>query len=490
MQILIETAKRARNRIFTVSLVKNILYSLFFWCLLSFPVILLKQFLIIDFNTAILPVILAIVILTAGIIVYLRRPGKREAICLADNNGGLKARLIAGYDLMEKNWDNPYSGLIKDDISRQTENLEVRRLFPLEIPKFTITLPFMLLIIITLLFFQIPPHWFRNIDPVIFSQGTELEELSKKFLANNRDSKDTSNLALAEEMERLAEQFRTVPQSRNSAREKLDELIKKMKETLKDARRRSMDDMNSDIFQEAEEAFQMMDENQLSQDDINDLERRLMNSDELSPETKEEISRRFDAYKTNPDEKAQQELAENLRKQMEAENPYSDNGGSPLEETIRDMESGRDSLAENDDNRSSESVEGSSSMEGSGEQEAMEDLPHSSGGESKPGTQDMPDEADPFNREGMERDLQSSPDDIIASQDRVRAEVKNLPQVSRQKINTEELDLKYRKAVEANILKEDIPISMREYIKDYFIGIGVLSQGPEGELQGDLDGSE
>lgn len=487
MQILNNTAKLARSRIVIVSLVKNILYCLFFWSLFSFPVILLKQFLIINFNAAILPVILCIIIITAAVMVYMQRPGKREAICLADNNGGLKARLISGYDQMEKNWTSPYSELIREDISKHSENLEMKKLFPLQIPKFTITLPFMLLIIISLLIFQIPPHWFRNIDPDVFNQGIELEELSKKLLQENQDKKDNSNLALAEEMERLAEQFRSVPQSRAAAKEKLDDLVKRMKDNLKDSLRMSKNEMDSEIFQEAEDAFQMMDENQLTQDDINDLERRLMDSKELSPETKERISRQFDEYKTNPDERAQQDLAENLRNQMEGENPSPQGSESPLEETIRDLESGSESLADKNNNKPGE---GNSDMETTGYDEESEDASSKSGSSSKPGTKDLPDEEDSFTREGLERQQQDSPDDLITSQDKVRAEVKNLPQVNRQKISSDNFDIEYRKAAEANIQKEDIPVSMREFIKDYFIGIGILNQETGSEAQGATDESE
>jgi hypothetical protein len=79
-------------------------------------------------------------------------------------------------------------------------------------------------------------------------------------------------------------------------------------------------------------------------------------------------------------------------------------------------------------------------------------------------------------------DLESSPGTPL--QDKVRPsrakgyliQIRALTDTGEARLNEEEILQTYRKAVESVLQKEDIPLNYREFIKNYFLSIGIKTE--------------
>ncbi|MBN1649305.1 MAG: hypothetical protein JW874_14805 [Spirochaetales bacterium] len=479
MRLLYTCARKTRNRLILNRIVYLELYLVLFFCIFSLPLVLIRQFRLVSFNTHVLPLLL--ILLTAGVIVYafLGRKSLRGSIALLDSAAGLKARMISAFDQMEKGWTSPYAALIREDLERNARKFSYRRLFPVTFPRFAPALPFLAVITACLLIFQIPAHWFRHIDPFISGKASALEDVARKLILENKDNPDPGNLHLAEEMERLASEFRDLPMTRTDAREKLEALAEKMKDKENMARQQQfrIGETPPGIMKETEDALQMMDRNLLNQEDINDLERRMMDSPDIKPETKESLKKKFDDYEKNPDANAQQDLADEIRNELSDSSSDGNNSNSQgrnsqkLDELAKSMS--------DSDNPAGGTPPPDGNMTGDPGRETNGN--NQGGKNNMPGTIDTPDTPSPFAPSHPDTVEQGTPEDRISNNSMVQSQVKNLPKISEKKVDAMDVDISYKKAIENNILKEEIPLSMREYIKDYFIGIGVLNENVPGE---------
>jgi hypothetical protein len=474
-------AKTARRLIFN-RIVRTSLYVALYWCILALPVILLKQFRILPFNTVILPVLLVVLLPANAVYQVIGKKDARSFLAILDNTAGLKARLISAWDQMEKGWTSPYAELIRQDVRDSVPRLDFRKLFPLKLPRFSVALPFLFIITVSLLVFQIPVYWFRNIDPAVAGRASGLDAMARKLIQENRENPDPGNKRLAEEMERLAAEFRDLPMTKTEAMEKLQALARKMDDAAKNARREQLRNSETapDILKETEEALDMMDQNMLDQKDINDLERRLMESPDINPETQEALKNKFDDFKKKPDPQAQQDLADDIRDQLQDTDGTNDNGRA-LDQGRRQLEEMSQAIGEPPSASSGEIPESEADGNAPGGREG-DDSSNRSGQNKTPGTKDSADAETDFETDHPDTVLQGpGPEDRISNNSTVQNQIKSIPKISKKEVTTEDIDTKYKKAIENNILKEEIPLSMREYIKDYFIGIGILNDEEPGD---------
>jgi hypothetical protein len=63
--------------------------------------------------------------------------------------------------------------------------------------------------------------------------------------------------------------------------------------------------------------------------------------------------------------------------------------------------------------------------------------------------------------------------------DRFNAYVRSLPTIKKAKLKEEEIMRHYRTELESVLNKEDIPLHYREYIKNYFLSIGLRKEGDD-----------
>ena len=480
MRFLLNTAAKTKRRIILIGFFRSSVFITFFWALGSLPFILLDQFLIIKFNEAVLPAILGVCLFFNLLWQIYKRPATEQALIELDNRAGLKSKLITAYDQYKKGWPSPFSDLIREDIKKSSAEIKVKKYLPLKLPKLSISIPFLLLIIATLLIFRVPPHWFRNIDPAALQLGIKLEESAKRFAMEQEKDPDTGNMEIAKALEKLARELQNEALSKKEAKEKIDELAGKLADL--NAKRDKSGPANGGEFsleQEVEQALETMDQNQMDQADINDLKRRLTTAMELSPETKEKLADHFDNYERNPNPQAQNELAEQLREDLAedlpGENPEEQSAAEKLEETLKGASR---TMAQSELNDSDKQARGQAMGGASPDAEDLDSEGQREGGAGKAGTADTKDLEDSFVRRNSQLMESMDLENKISGSETVKAQAKILPSAPPEKKSMESIDLEYKKEIESEILKEEIPVSMREYIKDYFIGIGVLDTDP------------
>lgn len=477
MKQLLTTAKKVQTRLLTIAVLRSSIIVCFYWSAVSIPFVLLKQYRILKLSPLFF---LPVLIIALGInlfIQYRKKPDLRTSIVTADERAGLKARLITGYDQMEKKWENSYTDLIKKDIEKYINNVKIETQFPFKPPKYSLVLPLLMLIIIPLTIFQLPSNWLFRIDSAIADQSNALSDAANQLLEENKDNPDTNILELAIALEELAREFENSPISKKEAVEKLKELQNEIENNMSiKSLEIDLPELPSSLEQNINNALNKMQDNELSPSEMNDLNEMIMNSEDIKPEIKSELEELMEEFELNPDETFQRELAEKMKDVLEQNNESLTPEMQEDATLMENLKKISETLAKD---------EGGMATEGGKRTDMDEGTEHANAQGNKTsdiaGKTDSADNPNEFSKQGDVNETTQKVDDRKTNEDVIQLKTKNLPEYQEYDTDIQNIDIDYKKAAEANIIKEDIPASMKEYLKDYFTGIGMYNSRPENE---------
>ncbi|MBA7665257.1 hypothetical protein ES703_73327 [subsurface metagenome] len=272
-----------------------------------------------------------------------------------------------------------------------------------------------------------------GIDQEIAEKGKELEQLGKRLAARAERESMPESLNLAKELERLGGKMQTEKLTREEAGMRLSSLADKIESELGTIRMKmsspsdrigkgGTDKNNSSRTQKRDGAPGKEGEDSLD--------------DSLTPDR---FSDELQRQKGRQEMDALQELGDKLR------------------ESARSLAAIMEALPQTAEGaEESKQDEESSKPAGPPGKTPSEDQEQAAGGDPKPS-------------QGELTELKGE----VAREDFVTALVRSLPSISESNMPESEIIYDYKKQLEEALVKEDIPITLKEYIRDYFLLLGV-----------------
>jgi hypothetical protein len=491
-ELLILNAKKweKRRRVLSAwSLVVNGLFLVLPFCAL---IALLTQLFSLPFQPALWSFFLILaVILICSLPGLIRKKDYAASFLAADRRLGLKERLSTAYELLETREDSPFSGLLVSDAVHHIEKVKPGDVYPAAAPKKLKYLPIFGIILAVLLLVDFgltpSPTGSAGGDQDLEIQGRKLEELGKRLAARARRDFLPETLNLAQEMERLGNDLQRGKLDRDEAIDRLSDLAGKAEQQSRELQRK----LNS--RQGESGAFDQNIPNLplTRAEPGTDTEGKAVGS--YDDETGQEEGSVGGAGGPESEDSEW-----NLEDGLEDGSGYNRRG---VDEEARRQQKDLDSLNEAGKGlRSSEGalafeegLEGSDSEKIGGSGQITEgegdrtDLSEQSGaGQERqnspgdPGTRAAEDEKSGDGRyAGKSEEEPSKLQGFEQDREKLKGIIRALPLAADPEKPLDDRVHEYSRQLEDSILKEEVPLNYRSYIRDYFINIGMLENDRE-----------
>ena len=452
---------------------------------------------------------IGLALLVAAVGASIQRIEPIKVLNIVDSRLRLKARLITAYDLHRKGSENPFRDIIETEAEEIAAEYPVKNAYPISTPKGSRLLP-AFLVILTMVYLLSLIDVGRRPDTDAVQAGQLLESVGKTLAVRSEDESLSESRRIAEEMQKLGRMLQQQSLSRSETQRRLAELTSKIQEQIEGISRDRLPESSESTAQgensqgqgapadstggkePSTDTIRQLRENLAKMGHLTDEETRFLEQLEErleNPQSAESIdsetSSRLESLLNR--ERRGRELS-NLESAGQAVREAGgslrrDAEGLAEEESVSGEDAG---AASSGDSRSPEEGEPSS---GPAEPGGTKD-PDASSGESDggraasgtPGSEAVEDRmGDDFERSGEDTaSLMGELDGEITNDSRsLQAVVRNLPEESASLLATEALVVEYSRAVEEAIMQEEIPIAMRNYIKDYFMQIGIKTTDDE-----------
>ena len=482
---LILNAKKweKRRRILSAwSLVVNGLFLVLPLCSL---IALLTQLFSLPFQPALWSLFLIpAVMLICSLLGLIRKKDYAVSLLTADRRLGLKERLSTAYELLKTKKNSPFSGLLVSDAVRHIEKVKPRDVYPATAPKKLKYLPIfgIILAVLLLVDFGLTPSptgaaWG---DQDLEIQGRKLEELGKRLAARARRDFLPETLNLAQEMERLGNDLQRGKLDRDEAIDRLSDLAGKAEQQSRELQRK----LNS--RQGGSGAF---DQN---------IPNLPLTRAEPGTDTG---GKAVGSYDTGQEEESGGGAGgpESEDPEWNVENGLDDGSGYKrpgVDEEAQRQQKELDSLNEAgkglrnsagalvfDEGREGSDSEkiGSSEQITEGEGDGTDLSEQSGAGQGRqnspgdPGTQAAEDEKSGDGRyTGKSEEEPSELQGLEQDREKLKGLIRALPLAADPEKTPDVRVHEYSRQLEDSILKEEVPLNYRSYIRDYFIRIGMM----------------
>ncbi|MBW2085005.1 MAG: hypothetical protein JRI54_03135 [Deltaproteobacteria bacterium] len=400
-----------------------------------------------------------------------------------DARFGLKDRLSTAYECHQLGRKSIFVDLLIEQASSFIELIKPDPIFPRKFSRIHILIPFFIAVIIALLLVDFSP---TSSPPDLAGQeklkqiGLKLEKYSKLEKRAARKEKKRSREDIYQRMEELARELKAQRMTKRRLLESLNELIKEAgAEKIRLARQLEAELSLGDIS--GTPGFKNLGEDKVAPNQVKELKKQIKQAFEqgVPASLSQELSN------LDRTQKLEQFLDETMNEVMSA---IPDKGQSSSE-AKKDVFVAQVSEKTTNQDTSSEQALAASEVGG----EERKKVTSISSGKDRPDDmkpeKDRPalDEEETFTAgRGKADGEKKTPYEIKSSKspalkdkgvegpgERYNIHVRSLPTIAKAKLREEEVIRSYRQELENVLLKEDIPLNYREYIKNYFLSIGL-----------------
>lgn len=414
---------------------------------------------------------LASIVLCASIALLKKRDDLRILID-ADRRLRLKERLSTALEIERKGETSRLSFLVLEDAAGRAKDVVTKRVYPLSLPPKSKWLPFLLALVVLAVFVDFEnillPIPADGLESAVVEEGRTIEEMGKRLAERAQKERLPETLKMGREMQRLGERMQNERLSIDESRDTLVDLAERTR-----GRREKILKTSREPFRESVEPLDFAPGAKTG--DPSDVEMP------GSPGMHEDAGSdgKTDSESTEPLDKEEDDDAR-------GEEPSRGAGSGPVEEDMRGLAEAEELLREAAD-QLLESSEGAALAEGAagserGGQEGPNGEPVDEEGAKEGGTafggspgiravEDVP---------GLdqERRISSEPEDIVVEvpgtgEESLRMLIRALPPEAGSDNSEQRRIQEYERQVEEAILKEEVPPAMKEFIRDYFLNIGV-----------------
>jgi hypothetical protein len=338
-----------------------------------------------------------------------------------------------------------------------------------------------------------------SIDRSVVDMGSYLSEYGATLAARAEEESLSESLEIAKEMQRLGAELQRNRMDREEAADLLSQLAEEIQGRMGGLSRRTLPDSTSTDAPIDEQSGDMVGDgtgfpSNPDSDDIQGMYQRLLREGSISDEEAGFLDELVDelespsAARDGLDEATLDQLQElNERLERIEDEELLDSVERAIENAKNRLEQDADAnrIAEAQspagDGGSQEITEGSEERAGArGAPNADEQAgTGDADGEGALGAGSTPVEdefTDDFERSNSESSVGDVGGEIASRETAVRTLVRNLPEDSRSNIAYEDLQRMYTKQRERALVREDIPLSMRAFVRDYFIELSRLEE--------------
>lgn len=429
----------------------------------------------------------AIILLATSIGLYLRKSSLLYLLIEIDSRLDLQDRLSTAYEYHLAEKKSIFSADLLEDAVRSLNRFSRRELLPLNFSRLYLVAALLFSLNLLLLVVGAPD---QDRSSTLNAQATERER--EKDAAQTPEQRKQEDKRLREEKkneegyERLrekAETLRQTPLPQQERARKLQEMLQEvqgMQEGLMDsasAGDESIDLENMPI----REVPQQQRRRRSSLQNIEELLQNMLSKDasgafdgssELSPELQEQLSELMEDLEEQQFDSSQ----EAQKGDTGAEDSESSSGASADRE---DGQNGKQEESDGDGNDESSSPEQlARGMSEAGREGDMDDPGQMEGDEFQAaigsGTSDG-EEYSPSTPETSDNPVQK--DRVQTSeQEQYNAHIRSVTKIGKARLPEENPARPYRREVESVLLQEEMPLNYREYIKNYFLSIGLTEE--------------
>ena len=427
---------------------------------------------------------------TAGLL-FIRKLSLAHLLIEIDDRFALQDRLSTAYEYQQTEKKSIFSAKLLEDAARHLKDFGMKKLLPLGLSRLSLLFILAGLANLLLLFVEAPvqddtlalrPH-IREHDSE--QDGDQMPEQQKN--RNERVQKEREEDAAYQRMKEKAEELQRKslpPQERTGKLQEMLQEVQAMQERLADAA--SAQDASTTIedlpirqlpqqqgglmpkLQSLEEVLQSM----LS----DNVPGTSLNSQELPPELQEQLSELLEELDARESDSSQ-EGSESSASNDDAEDSKSSSGSSQSGEGDRRNRQNESVAAGNNENNQSGRQEGRR-MAGEGQdgdtdgQRRMEgERSRASAGSGMSDGQEYP----PSNPESSDGPIRQ--DRIqTTEQDQYNMHIRSVTEIGKARLPEQDLTRPYRQEVESALQQEEMPLNYREYIKNYFLSIGLTEK--------------
>ena len=434
---------------------------------------------------------IAIALLVSAFAYAIARIDTIKILSSVDSRLGLKARLITAYDLNKGGSDNPFRNVIEEEAEHLAGSIVPKEAYPYSVPK-TFRLFPVLGIVLMVLYLISLVGLRRSPDPTAVQTGQLLESVGKTLAVRSEEESLSESERIAEEMQKLGRMLRRQRLNRSETEARLSALTSRIQDQIEGISREMLPetDRASDAAEGTEDTQTSPEARGAKPTDSEDMMMGRLTDEEAQvlEQLEQELEDPKGAERTDSEGKPKLENLLN-REKHGRELRALQSADQAMREALRSFREGSDDAT----------AEKLGSVDGSGKAISNEtetpgdrradDLETTSGsgeGQSSnsrsPGREAVEDQkGDDFERseEGTASLLGELDGEITNDSRSLQAVVRNLPVESTSLLPKESLILEYSKAVEEAITQENIPIAMRNYIRDYFLKIGIKTADGE-----------
>jgi len=430
------------------------------------------------------PLLIILAAVLAGLYALRLKKGLKDELITLEKELKLEELLSTWYEYRQTDPENPWTAKLETETGNFFKRIPPARAFPGPFIGAHLLIP--LLVILGVLLLVMEPQSFREdklFETSLARLGTRLERVAGRIPPIDRQSEDSRDRELAGEMEKLSRELK----SQKLKKEEILRTVQEMK--LKIEKDNSL--LSRNIREE------------LGVDDFSD---KLGSGRETSPERETE---KLEQLKETLEEIFQKEVPVSLSRKMESlghslelqellDEIYEEMGSGLATPGPKSSEDGgqEEGLGTSAEQEKDEAFSGQSLVSKDIDETIAQKDPHDlnpsdkhgPGRENGTGTrEDLVDVFQAGRGTSAEKsddpgEFERKPAPILTERHEVEAEdlfninVKSLPVMQQTQIKAEDVIQNYRRELEAVLDKEEIPISDREAIRNYFISIGLRKE--------------
>ncbi len=419
----------------------------------------------------------------------IKRESFTQALIDIDTRLDLKDRLSTAYEYQKGGKTSEFADLLIEDAGRRLSMLSNKQLFP---AKFSMVHFLLILLIIT----NIALFVVERVVPISKHAyiGSEQSERIKALLKNyTREKAESAKKPEQESQKRLHKNMENIAKKFDEPSVSKDNLLKSLYETLKEAQgeQARLAEALSSKLEELKDVRdvpvqQIPQAPQLSAEELSKLRKMLENllGNQLPGSIEQDLNRLGET-------RSLAELLEQLIDDIEFDTDAEDEADSDEGDITaqKDDKQGEDENGTQDDTRNGALSDSQQDGEGLSEQ-AMSGQSQGVGdgeGRGHEGSED--DEGSLSAGRGRSQDQKRPPHEFEAStgparqdktasspQGEYNVHVRSVTSIGKAELPEEDVVRPYQQEVETILQKEDIPVNYREYIKNYFISIGLREE--------------
>jgi hypothetical protein len=424
-------------------------------------------------------------------------------LAAADSRLGQRSTLITAFDLASKDSDNQFRSIIVGEAERAAKTSNAKIAFPIDFPGRARVLPFLFLLLISLHLLSLAMTH-RAPEPEVQRAGALLENYGRTLAERAEDNDLGDSLRIAQEMERLGRLLQQRRLNRERVDQRLAEMSKRIEDRMEGVSRNQnpesgeVDNSEAESTPQGDGRGERQPQSRITKDTIEQLRQELLRQGSITDEearfleqTAEDLDdgKPADSFDGDSESRLDDLMNRSRRNQETAALESAEKTVREAQRSLGGARVGADAEGqEGAGHRGGEELsQGGRDSAGAGDSESGGGGDSESGdmnggsGSNTAGELAMQDEmTDDFQRrEGESVSMMGELDGEISGNDEaLKTLVRNLPEDTVSLLPTEGIMVEYARRVEEAINQEEIPVGMRNYIKNYFLRIG-LKEGED-----------